>query len=90
MLSLTNIIFECYTVLRLTFLLAPSFLKGQHRWDALKDIRIGMALSLLLMDVLTVVPDAIPVSIAADFIPFAIAALIVLGKWLVHSINFQD
>jgi hypothetical protein len=87
--SLTNAIFECYALLRLTFLLAPPFLRGKHRWEALKDIRIGMALSLLLMDVLTVVPDAIPVSIAADFIPFAIAALIVLGEWLNHEIMRQ-
>jgi hypothetical protein len=90
LLSLTNAIFECYAILRLIFLLAPPFLKGRHRWDALKDIRIGMALSLLLMDILTVVPDAIPVSIAADYIPFAIAAMIVLGKWAIHCLNYQS
>jgi hypothetical protein len=48
-----------------------------------------MALSLLLMDLLTIVPNAIPVSIVADYIPFAITAIIVLGKWLVHSVNYR-
>lgn len=76
--SLLNVLFELYVVLRLAILLTPSFLLGRHRWGGLKDIRLGMALSLLLMDLLTVVPHAIPVSIAADYIPFSVAAIIVL------------
>lgn len=80
--SLLNLIFEVYAIIRLVFLLAPSFLMGHHRWDALQDIRLAMALSLLLMDLLTVVPDAIPVSIAAEYIPFSVAAVIVLGKYV--------
>ena len=35
---------------------------------------------MLLMDVLTIGPDAVPVSIAAEYIPFAVAAVIVLGE----------
>ncbi len=78
--SLLNILFELYAIIRLVFLLAPPFLNRQHRWAALKDIRLGMSLSLLLMDILTIGPDAVPVSIAAEYIPFAVAAVIVLGE----------
>ncbi|KAG8821531.1 hypothetical protein FRC19_007666 [Serendipita sp. 401] len=79
--GLFNVIFELYAVVRLAVFLAPSFLHFQHRWNALQDLRIGKALSLFLLDLLTLVPFVIPVNIAAECIPWAIAVAIVLGMF---------
>jgi hypothetical protein len=70
---------EMYVTVRLVFLLVPAFLQKKDKIHALLDIRIARSLSFLLMDLLTMVPRAQFISIPADFIPFSISALIVLG-----------
>jgi hypothetical protein len=74
-----NFFFELYAITRFYFLLVPSFLRFHHKIQALKDIRLGKALSLLILDLLTVVPSAKPISIAADYIPFVVGVIIVLS-----------
>jgi hypothetical protein len=74
-----NLILEIYVTTRFITLLVPSFLHAKDKVHALLDIRIAQALSLLLMDLLTMVPNATSISIPADFVPFSISALIVLG-----------
>ncbi|KAG8823435.1 hypothetical protein FRC17_009333 [Serendipita sp. 399] len=76
-----NVIFEVYAIIRFATFLAPSFLHFQHRWNAIQDIRIGKALSLLLLDLLTLVPFVTPINIAAECIPWAIATAIVLAAF---------
>lgn len=71
---------EAYTIGRLIFLTSPPFLTVKHQFEAFKDNRVKQALSLLVLEVLTAVPSAISTSLIADFIPFSIGALFVLGK----------
>lgn len=76
--SLLNSLFELYAIIRFIFLLVPSFLRFRHKIHAVKDIRLGKALALLVLDLLTAVPSARPISIAADYIPFVVGTIIVL------------
>jgi hypothetical protein len=46
----------------------------------LSDIRFGRVTSLLLLDVMTIAPQAIVVPVIAEAIPYAIGALLVLCK----------
>ena len=77
--TVLNLLLEIYVTLRFVFLLVPAFLQTKDKIHALLDIRIARSLSFLLMDLLTMVPRATFISIPADFIPFSISALIVLG-----------
>ncbi|PVF96454.1 hypothetical protein CPB86DRAFT_786951 [Serendipita vermifera] len=77
-LSLSNILFEFYAIFRLAWLLAPAFMTIRHQWRGLKDMRLAKALSLFLMDILTTVPCVVPLSTAAEYIPFALSAVFVL------------
>ncbi|KAH7926763.1 hypothetical protein BV22DRAFT_328877 [Leucogyrophana mollusca] len=76
--SIWFLLVELCLVVRLFLLIAPSFLEFRHRVGALVDTRILRALSLLLLELLTVVPDAMFISIVGDFVPFSIGALAVL------------
>jgi hypothetical protein len=44
-------------------------------------MRLAKALSLFLMDLLTTVPCVVPLSTAAEYIPFSVAAILVLGMY---------
>lgn len=79
--SLLNIVVEVYLIFRTLFLLVPSFLRPTHKIRALMDIRLGRASSLLLLDLLTIVPSAMRLNLAADFIPFSISVIIVLSTY---------
>lgn len=49
-----NILFEIYLMVRIYTLVVPEFLRAKHRREALKDSRLARALSLLLLDILTI------------------------------------
>lgn len=52
--SALNVAIELYFLTRLYSLVVPEFLRAKHRREAMRDIRLGRALSLLIFDVLTV------------------------------------
>jgi hypothetical protein len=62
--------------------IVPPFLSARHKLDALLDVRVSRALSLLILDLVTAVPSAHFFNLLADFIPGSLAALIVLGASL--------
>jgi hypothetical protein len=70
---------ELYLIVRLASILAPPFLSFLHRLGCLRDIRIIWGLSLLLLDLLTIFPMAVFTNVLAEFIPFSIGSLAVLG-----------
>ena len=78
-LSLLFALLEAYCLGRFINLLCPSFLRMRHQLDALRDARILRTLGLLVLDILTIVPDAVPTNVLGDYIPFSIGAVIVLG-----------
>lgn len=49
-----NITMELYLLTRIYILIVPEFLRAKHRREALRDTRLGCALSLLVLDSLTV------------------------------------
>lgn len=73
-----NITMELYLLTRIYILIVPEFLRAKHRREALRDTRLGCALSLLVLDSITVIPDIVCLSVAADSIPFALGAVGVL------------
>jgi hypothetical protein len=74
-----DILPEVYALFRIYHLVVPAFLSPRHKFDALFDVRMSRALSLLISDLVTAVPAAHFFNILADFIPSSLAALIVLG-----------
>ncbi|RDB22494.1 hypothetical protein Hypma_010137 [Hypsizygus marmoreus] len=79
--SLLYIFLEIYSLLRLASLIKPGPDRQSHRLSRMKDFRIGRAISLLLLELLTIVPSVKHFTILADFIPLSIGALIVLAAF---------
>ena len=55
-------------------------------WDvalSLSNVNMARAASLIALDLLTIVPDAITTSIVVQFVPFCLGALLVLGAYLI-------
>lgn len=77
-LSIINIMLEVFCFVEFFLLAAPAFLHGADRLRALSDIGVRRALSLLLLDVLTIAPSAEFISVTADFVPFCIGGIFVL------------
>ncbi|KAI0304110.1 hypothetical protein BC826DRAFT_981583 [Russula brevipes] len=75
--STLNLILESYIIIRSLLLLQPPRLK----LSVLQDARIVQAGSLLLFDLLIVVPNTTPTSAVAEFIPYSIGALGVLAAF---------
>jgi hypothetical protein len=71
---------EIYTLVRLIGLIFPQNTVLEHRVAAVKDIRVLRVLSLIFLELLTIVPSAIPTNILGEFIPLSIGALAVLGE----------
>jgi hypothetical protein len=71
---------EFYTLLRLWGLVSPGFLGVGRGIRGLTDYKLLRAASLLALELLTIVPSAISVNIIADFVPYSLGALLVLGK----------
>jgi hypothetical protein len=79
--SFIYFILELYIVIRLALLIAPVFLQLKHRMGALTDLRVVRGLSLMFMELLTIVPAATFTGIVGEFIPFSIGALAVLAAF---------
>ncbi|TFK75867.1 hypothetical protein BDN72DRAFT_353823 [Pluteus cervinus] len=75
---LLYLVLELYVVGRLFSLFAPEFLNMRHRLQAFNDLRIWKALSLLLLELLSITPLAMPYNLLGDIIPFSIGAILVL------------
>lgn len=75
---------ELYMIGRLLSLIAPPFLEFRHRIGAVTDTRVLRALSLLLFDILNLVPGVRVTGIIGEFVPFSIGALIVLAIFQKH------
>jgi hypothetical protein len=75
--SAINFFIELYIVVRFVTLQLPFFRIRRDRW-VFADLRLLRALSLLLLDILTVYPSIRFVNIAADYIPSAIGMIPVL------------
>ena len=78
--SLALIVAELYLTIRFTFLISPGGLGWFSKLDLFGDSRVYRALSLLLLDVLTMTSAAKPTNLLVDFVPFAIGAVVVLCK----------
>ena len=50
------------------------------KFSIVQDARIIQAGSLLFFDLLVFVPSAIPINVIAEFVPYSIGALSVLGQ----------
>jgi hypothetical protein len=75
--SAINFLIEFYIVVRFITLQLPFFLIRRDR-RVFADLRLLRALSLLVLDILTVYPSIRFVNIAADYIPSAIGMILVL------------
>lgn len=71
---------ELYIVARLAVMIAPPFLQPKHRMGVLNDPRIIKSFSLLLLEVLVIIPNAIFTGVVGEFVPFSIGALAVIGS----------
>ena len=74
--SALNIALELYIIFRSLSLLQPPRL----RFGIVQDARIVQAASLLLFDLLVVVSNAAVTTLIAEFVPYSIGALVVLGQ----------
>jgi len=83
-MSVMFIILELYIIGRLLSLIAPSFLEFKHRIGAATDTRVLRALSLLLLELLCLVPGVKFIGTVGEFVPFSVGTLVVLGMY------FQD
>ena len=75
--SAVNFFIELYIVVRFITLQLPFFRIRRDR-KVFADLRLFRALSLLLLDILTVYPSIRFVNIAADYIPSALGMILVL------------
>jgi hypothetical protein len=76
--SLALILAELYLVARFIFLISSKGLGWLSQLDLLGDSRMSRALSLLLLDVLTITSATKPTNLLVDFVPFAVGAMVVL------------
>ncbi|KAF8309344.1 hypothetical protein DL93DRAFT_1767032 [Clavulina sp. PMI_390] len=76
--SAMNVLFETYLLARFFTLLVPGFLQPEHQRAALLDSRFSRGLSLLILDVLTVIPTAVAINTVADVVPFSLGSILVL------------
>lgn len=79
--SLIFFALELYAAIRILLFITPSFLQMKHRTGILKDSNLIRTISLIVFELLTIVPSAIFTRTLGEFIPFSIGALGVLG-WL--------
>lgn len=76
-MSLITIILEVYLIVRFILLSAPRHLA----FAALEDVHLVQAGSLLLLDILTIVPNSTKTNTLAQYIPFSIGAILVLAAF---------
>ena len=76
--SILNFVLELYIIIRSLTLMQPPRMK----LTIVQNARIVQAGSLLLFDLLVVIPNTTSTNLLAEFIPFSIGALGVLGQQL--------
>jgi hypothetical protein len=81
--SILNIVLELYILLRILFLMKPPRLQCA----TIQDTLVVQAGSLLLFDLLVIAPEAILTDLVAEFIPFSIGALAVLGQPAIEHVS---
>ena len=69
---------ELYLTIRFIYFISPRGLGWLRKLELLGDPRVYRALSLLLLDVLTIASATKPTNLLVDFVPFAIGAVVVL------------
>ncbi|CAE6527418.1 unnamed protein product [Rhizoctonia solani] len=82
--SLLNIALELYFMGRTFFLLIPHFLRFHHKVEVVMDVRVARVASILVLDLLTLLPSALSINTAAEFIPLSLGALLVLAAFNHH------
>ncbi|KAG8684537.1 hypothetical protein FRC11_011960 [Ceratobasidium sp. 423] len=82
--SLLNIVLELYFMGRTFFLLVPHFLQFHHKVEVIMDVRVARVASILILDLLTLLPSALSINTAAEFIPLSLGALLVLAAFNHH------
>ncbi|KAF5387962.1 hypothetical protein D9615_000447 [Tricholomella constricta] len=83
--SLIYLIIEFFMLLRLSFLIMRQTTLASQRAAALRDGRIVKALSLLFLELLTIGPSAVHITLLADLVPLSIGALAVLAAFNYRS-----
>jgi hypothetical protein len=81
--SILNIVLELYILIRILSLIKPPRLQPA----TIQDTLLVQAGSLLLFDLLVLVPEAILTDLIAEFIPFSIGALTVLGQPAIEHVS---
>lgn len=76
--SFMHFFLELFVLLRLGFLIMQQATLTGQRSTAWRDGRIVKAISLLFLELLTIAPSAVHISLIADFVPLSIGALAVL------------
>jgi len=64
----------------LALLIAPAFMQLKHRLGAMTDVRVLQGISLMLLELLTVVPAVTFTGVLGEFVPFSVGSLAVLGQ----------
>ncbi|CAE6425489.1 unnamed protein product [Rhizoctonia solani] len=82
--SLLNIVLELYFMGRTFFLLVPHFLQFHHKVEIMMDVRVARVASILVLDLLTLLPSALSINTAAEFIPLSLGILLVLAAFNHH------
>jgi hypothetical protein len=81
--SILNIVLELYILIRILSLTKPPRLQ----LATIQDTLLVQAGSLLLFDLLVFVPETILTDLIAEFIPFSIGALTVLGQPVIERVS---
>jgi len=81
--SILNIVLELYIIIRVLSLMKPPRL----HCATIQDTLLVQAGGLLLFDLLVFVPEAILTGLIAEFIPFSIGALTVLGQPAIEHVS---
>ncbi|KEP52711.1 putative iron reductase [Rhizoctonia solani 123E] len=84
LVSLLNIVLELYFMGRTFFLLVPQFLQFHHKVEVMMDVRVARVTSILALDLLTLLPSALSINTAAEFIPLSLGVLLVLAAFNHH------
>lgn len=90
LVSLLNITLELYFMGRMFFLLVPEFLQFHHKVEIMMDVRVARVASILILDLLMLLPSALSINLAAEFIPFSLGALLVLAAFNHHPSKPTD
>ena len=77
--SAFQLLIEIYVAIRLMVILLPFGWGFRNALDSLSTVHLCRALSLITMELLTVVPDAKPTNTLAVNLPFVVGAVLVLG-----------